>query len=74
MTVRESVEAIVERIRPALNADGGDLELVAFDGSIARVRLLGACAGCPAASMTLQAGVEGALRRIHPDISVVSVD
>jgi len=73
MTVHESVEAVIERIRPALNADGGDLELVAFDGAVAQIRLSGACAGCPAAEMTLHSGVEGALRRIRPDLRVVAV-
>ena len=73
MTVHESVEAVIERIRPALNADGGDLELVAFDGTVAHIRLTGLCAGCPAAEMTLHSGVEAALRRIQPDLRVVAV-
>lgn len=71
MTLRESIEAVIERIRPALNADGGDLELVAFDGSVVQIRLLGECAGCPTAEMTLQTGVESAVRRIRPDLRVV---
>ena len=74
MTICESVETLIERIRPALNADGGDLELVRFDGSVAYIRLLGECAGCPSATITLQAGVENALRRFHPDVRVVSVE
>ena len=74
MTEHEAVEAVIERIRPALNADGGDLELVGFDGTVARIRLSGACAGCPSAEMTLHAGVEGALRRIRPDLRVVAVE
>jgi Fe-S cluster biogenesis protein NfuA len=73
MNLRESVECVIEQVRPLLNADGGDLELVAFDGATVRVRLIGACAGCPAAEMTLQTGVEGALRRIRPDLRVVAV-
>ena len=73
MTVREAVELTLERVRPALNADGGDIELVAFDGELAQVRLSGACAGCPSAEMTLQAGVESALRRIKPTLRVVAV-
>ena len=73
MTVRDAVELTLERIRPALNADGGDIELVAFDGDVAHVRLVGACAGCPSAQMTLQAGVESALRRIRPSLRVVAV-
>ena len=74
MTAQESVEAVVERIRPLLNADGGDLELVSFDGVVARIRLLGACAGCPSATFTLQSGVETALRRISPDLQVEAVE
>lgn len=73
MTVREAVELTLERIRPALNADGGDIELVAFDGETARVRLVGACSGCPSAQMTLEAGVESAIRRIKPTLRVVAV-
>jgi Fe-S cluster biogenesis protein NfuA len=73
MTVRDAVEMTLERIRPALNADGGDIELVALEGDIAEVRLVGACAGCPSAQMTLQAGVESALRRIRPSLRVVAV-
>lgn len=73
MTVRDAVEMTLERIRPALNADGGDIELVAFDGDVAHVRLTGACSGCPSAQMTLQAGVESALRRIRPTLRVVAV-
>jgi len=73
MDVRESVEAVIDQVRPLLNADGGDLELVAFDGATVSVRLVGACAGCPAAEITLQTGVESALRRIRPDLRVVAV-
>jgi Fe-S cluster biogenesis protein NfuA len=71
MTVRESVEAVIERIRPVLHIDGGDLELVSIDGSVVQIRLLGLCAGCPSAELTLQAGVESALRRVRPDLRVV---
>jgi len=73
MSVLESVEAVIERVRPALNADGGDLELVSFDGTVAHIRLLGACSSCPLARMTIEGGVESALRRIRPDIHVVAV-
>jgi Fe-S cluster biogenesis protein NfuA len=73
MTRREGIEYILERIRPALVADGGDLELVSLDGDVARIRLLGACAGCPNAHITIQTGIEGSLRRLAPQLRVVAV-
>jgi Fe-S cluster biogenesis protein NfuA len=62
MVSRERVESVLQRIRPLLQADGGDIELVAVEGNNARVRLTGMCAGCPSAHMTLYLGVEMALR------------
>jgi Fe-S cluster biogenesis protein NfuA len=62
MVSRERVEGVLQRIRPLLQADGGDIELLAVDGNNARVRLTGMCAGCPSAHMTLYLGVEMALR------------
>lgn len=62
MVSRESVEAVLARIRPLMQADGGDIELVSVAGNNANVRLTGMCAGCPSAHMTLYMGVEMALR------------
>ena len=62
MISRERVESVLDRIRPAMRADGGDIELVDVLGNSARVRLTGMCAGCPSAHMTLYMGVEMALR------------
>jgi Fe-S cluster biogenesis protein NfuA len=62
MVSRESVEAVLARIRPLMQADGGDIELVSVTGNNANVRLTGMCAGCPSAHMTLYMGVEMALR------------
>lgn len=73
MTTTEMVETVIERIRPALNADGGDIELVHMDGNTVHVRLTGACSGCPSAEMTLQEGVQSALRRVQPGLRVVPV-
>ena len=73
MTTSEMVETVLERIRPALNADGGDIELVDLEGDLVRVRLTGECSGCPSAEMTLRVGVEGALRRVRPGLRVVPV-
>jgi Fe-S cluster biogenesis protein NfuA len=62
MIAREEVETVLNRIRPLMQADGGDIELVDVHGNSARVRLTGVCAGCPSAAMTLYMGVELALR------------
>lgn len=58
----ENVRAEIERIRPMLQRDGGDIELLGLQEETVRVRLTGACAGCAFASMTLQHGVQKALR------------
>ncbi len=62
MVTRERVEAVLDRVRPFLQADGGDIELLEVQGNSAKVRLSGMCAGCPSAHMTLYMGVEMALR------------
>jgi Fe-S cluster biogenesis protein NfuA len=62
MVSKERVEAVLDRIRPLMQADGGDIELVDVQGNSAHVRLTGMCAGCPSAHMTLYMGVEMALR------------
>ena len=67
MASRDHVEAVLARIRPVLQADGGDIELVAFDGSNASVRFTGVCASCPSAHLTLHMGVETALRAAIDD-------
>lgn len=63
---REDIEGVLDRVRPFLRADGGDIELVEVDGASAGVRLTGMCAGCPSAYMTLHVGIEGALRQTFP--------
>ena len=62
MVTRERVESVLAKVRPFMQADGGDIELLALDGNSAEVRLTGMCAGCPSAHMTLYMGVEMALR------------
>ena len=73
MSMSAVVETVIARIRPALHADGGDIELVAVAGSTAFVRLTGACAGCPMAHLTLHLGLETALRRVDPGLRVEAV-
>ncbi|HRU07066.1 MAG TPA: NifU family protein [Candidatus Brocadiia bacterium] len=74
MATREQVEAVLsEKIAPRLRADGGDIELVDVGAdNVVKVRLRGACAGCPGARMTLRMGVERILKQDLPDI--VSVE
>ena len=75
-TVSERVEKVLSLIRPAIQADGGDLELVEVTPEgVARIRLLGACVGCPSSSVTLQMGIERNLKNHVPEITrVESVD
>ena len=73
MITRERVEAVLDRVRPFLNADGGDVVLVSIDGNSAEVRLTGVCAGCPSAHMTLHVGIETALREESTDFESLRV-
>jgi len=67
MISRERVEAVLNRVRPFMQADGGDIELVEVSGNSADVRMTGMCASCPSAHMTLYLGVESALREEIPE-------
>ena len=69
--MREKVEAALEQIRLALLADGGDVQLVEVNEGVVTVRLTGACSGCPMAAMTLQHGIERALKEQVPEIKEV---
>jgi len=71
MITRERVELVLQRIRPFMQADGGDIELVEVTGNSADVRLTGMCAGCPSAHMTLHLGVETALRDEIPEFETL---
>lgn len=70
--MREKVEEILNKIRPSLQADGGDVELVDVtkDG-VVKVRLVGACAGCPMSTMTLAFGIERELKKHVPGVKRV---
>ena len=65
------VEEALRVIRPALQADGGDVELVDVDGGIVKVRLTGACGGCPMSAITLKNGIERLLREQVPGVEEV---
>ncbi len=69
--MKEKVEAALSRIKPALQADGGDVELVEVSDGVVKVRLTGACAGCPMSTMTLKMGIERVLKEQIPDIKEV---
>ena len=71
MISRERVESVLNRVRPFLQADGGDIELMTVNGNSAEVRLSGMCAGCPSAHMTLHVGVESALREEIPEFETL---
>jgi Fe-S cluster biogenesis protein NfuA len=65
------VEKALGKIRPALQADGGDVELVDVEGGVVKVRLTGACGGCPMATITLKNGIEAHLKREIPSVDRV---
>ena len=69
--MREKVEAALDKIRPALRADGGDVELVDVKDGVVTVRLTGACGSCPMSTMTLQMGVERVVKEEVPEIKEV---
>ena len=68
----DRVAFIIDRIRPAVQSDGGDIELVEVtDGGVVRIRLHGACVGCPSSLMTLKMGVERNLKEYVPEVTEV---
>lgn len=70
--MREKIESALSRIRVALQADGGDVELVdVTEDGIVKVRLTGACGGCPMSQMTLKMGIERALKKEVPQVKEV---
>ena len=73
MTSVTDIELVLERVRPLLQADGGDIELMSVDGRKAYVRLSGKCAGCPSAHLTLHIGIEMAIREAVPDFDQLVV-
>lgn len=69
--MREKVEAVLEKIRPNLQADGGDVELIDVADGVVKLKLTGACGTCPMATMTLKMGVERILKEQIPEIKKV---
>jgi Fe-S cluster biogenesis protein NfuA len=71
MTEQEKVQAVLNKIRPSLQADGGDIELVSVKDGIVSVKLQGHCAGCPMSQMTIKNGVERILKQQVPEVKEV---
>jgi len=70
-SLNQRVEEVLNGLRPFIQADGGDVELVSVDQGVVKVRLRGACSGCPMSRMTLQMGIERRLRECVPEIRAV---
>lgn len=69
--MREQVENALKKIRPLLQRDGGDVELVEVVEGVVKVRLQGACAGCPMSQMTIKNGIERLLKQEIPEVESV---
>lgn len=69
--IENKVKETLEEIRPKIQADGGDIELVAVENGIVKVRLRGACVGCPMSALTLKQGVERAIKNNVPEVKSV---
>jgi len=69
--MREKVEAALNKVRPQLQMDGGDVELIDVVDGVVKVKLTGACGGCPMASMTLKNGIEKIVKEAVPEIKSV---
>jgi Fe-S cluster biogenesis protein NfuA len=72
MTLEEKVQGALDKVRPSLQADGGDVQLVEVsDNGVVKVRLMGACQGCAMSQMTLKMGIEKILKQNIPEVSSV---
>ena len=69
--MKEKILEVMEKIRPVLQADGGDVEFVDVEDGVVKVRLQGACAGCPMSQMTLKNGIERLLKKEIPAVKSV---
>lgn len=67
-TIEDRVQKALQELRPNLQADGGDIELLGVEKGVVKVKLKGACAGCPMSTMTIQWGVENFLKKKIPEI------
>lgn len=70
-SIEERVKAVIEEIRPMLQNDGGDIQFLEIEGTVVKVRLRGACSGCPHAAITMKQGVEARICEMVPEITEV---
>lgn len=70
-TLYQRVDKALDQIRPAIRMDGGEVELVDVEDGVAKVRMVGACGGCPMSTMTLKMGIERAIRQMVPEVKAV---
>ncbi|HLO02289.1 MAG TPA: NifU family protein [Symbiobacteriaceae bacterium] len=70
-TLYQRVDRALDQIRPAIRMDGGEVELVDVEEGVAKVRMMGACGGCPMSTMTLKMGIERAIRMQVPEVKTV---
>ncbi len=72
--MEDQIREAMEQVRPSLRADGGDIEIVSIEETLVKVKLMGACKGCPMSQMTLKQGVERFLKeKVSEDIIVESI-
>jgi len=69
--MRDKVEEVLDKIRPSLMRDGGNVELIDVSDGVVKLKLTGACAGCPMSTMTLKMGIERILKQEIPEIKEV---
>jgi Fe-S cluster biogenesis protein NfuA len=69
--MQEKVKDVLDKVRPYLVRDGGNVELVSIEGGTVKVKLVGACAGCPHSTMTLKNGIERILKEQVPEVKEV---
>jgi Fe-S cluster biogenesis protein NfuA len=69
--MEEKVKKAIEKIRPMLQGDGGDIEFVSIEDGVVKVRLKGACSGCPMSQMTIKGAVERTLKKEVPEVDRV---
>jgi len=71
VTMLEKIQAAIDRVRPSLQADGGDVEFIDVKDGVVSLRLIGACGGCPMATMTLRNGIERIIKEEVPEVKEV---
>ncbi len=69
--MRDKIEEVLDEIRPALQADGGDVEFIDFHEGVVTVRMTGACGNCPMSMMTLKQGIEARMKAAIPEVQSV---